>query len=314
MATHETNSSPSADGQLDSSHTQATAVNAHHDAEPTAVEVAAKQIKQHQLQDKIDLLSIEEPLEIVIIDEKDSVIEEQSLVVTMRTPGNDLELAAGFLYTEGIIETYDQIDEIRLGGPNTGEFGLQNKVFVRLSAGHQLDLKRFQRNFYTNSSCGICGKTSIQALSMLRNPHIPPDVPRVSWSTLQKLPSALLKHQVQFSQTGGIHAAALFDVEGNILDIREDIGRHNALDKLIGAQLLNKRLPLTNTMVLVSGRAGFELIQKAVMAEIPILAAVGAPSSLALELAQEYGITLVGFLREQSFNIYNGEQRLFEGI
>ena len=261
---------------------------------------------------KEDFLSIEEPLEIVIVTppSESNDGEEQSLVVTMRTPGNDLALTAGFLFSEGIIDLPQQILSIKHHTQVSGRFNLQNKVLVELTPDHQLDLKRFQRNFYTNSACGICGKTSIDALAMLRKPTPSKSTTKITSAALRQLPQALLAHQVQFSQTGGIHAAALFDSNGLILDVQEDIGRHNALDKLIGKQFLAGNLPIKAAGVLVSGRAGFELIQKAVMAEIPLLAAVGAPSSLALDLAVEYDLTLVGFLKKGGFNLYHDANRL----
>ena len=262
-----------------------------------------------------DVLSVEEPLEIRLsLPGAGGFPDEnfiQTISLTMRTPGNDDELAAGFLLTEGVISSSSQIERIGTVGidwlPN--EFG--NAIQVTLSAGHKVDLGRLQRNFYTSSSCGICGKTSIDAvrtvaanaLSSISNLKIPRSI-------ITALPDRLRSAQAVFDKTGGLHASSLFDASGELLLVREDVGRHNALDKLIGAELLAGRLPLDNRILLVSGRASFELAQKAVMAGLPILAAVGAPSSLAVDLAREFGMTLIGFLRGNRFNIYSGAERI----
>ena len=251
-----------------------------------------------------DELAIEEPLQIQLEYSTTAGMMRKNIAVTMRTPGYDQELAAGFLFTEGIINGKDQIDSIRQSHDS------DNKITVVLKENVKPRLHHSDRNFYTTSSCGICGKVSIDAISAVSLYKDVKDVINVSASLFHKLPSLLRKQQVVFESTGGLHASALFDLEGNFILLQEDIGRHNALDKLIGAALMDDQLPLTYTILLLSGRASFELIQKAVMAGIKIVAAIGAPSSLAVELARENNITLTGFLKNERFNIYSGDERV----
>jgi FdhD protein len=220
----------------------------------------------------------------------------------MRTPGNDAELAVGFLFTEGIIKSPGQIAEVLVTDRNVASVSLVNQEGV--------DLERLERHFYMSSSCGVCGKASIEALEAAEFPMLDREQPRIDRSMVHRLPETLRARQAVFDRTGGLHAAALFDIDGNLLDVREDVGRHNALDKLIGAAFLNGLVPLNRHILLVSGRASFELVQKAVMAGIGAMAAVGAPSSLAVELALRYGMTLAGFVRNGRFNVYSGEWRL----
>ncbi|MCR9183593.1 MAG: formate dehydrogenase accessory sulfurtransferase FdhD [Flavobacteriaceae bacterium] len=243
-----------------------------------------------------DVVAVEEPLEIQV--QEFGAKGAQSISVTMRTPGNDEALALGFLFTEGLLNNYNQIKTVF-------PFG-ENKVVVQLQKGLTIELNKTERNFYTTSSCGICGKSSIEAIKTNSQFKISTPV-KPSKELLFGLQETLSNQQSLFSLTGGIHAAALFDFSGKLLLIQEDVGRHNALDKLIGEALKNEKLPLTNTLLLLSGRASFELIQKAVMAGIGIIAAVGAPSSLAVELAKEHNQTLIGFLKKDGFNVYSGE-------
>ena len=244
-----------------------------------------------------DLLAVEEPLEIRV--------NGRVASVTMRTPGNDDELAAGFLFTEGILQDALSIAAIRACGAG-------NVVRVELDAEAGVDLSRLDRHFYTSSSCGACGKTSLQALET--TPRWPIAAPSssvaVTPALILALPNALREAQTLFASTGGLHASALFDTSGRLLVLREDVGRHNALDKVIGAELLAARLPAHDRVLLVSGRASFELVQKAAMAAIPVLAAIGAPSSLAVDLARRVGMTLIGFVREGRFNVYAGAERV----
>lgn len=247
-----------------------------------------------------DVLAVEEPLEIRLGFPDGT---HKAISITMRTPGDDGELAAGFLFTEGIISSPDQIEQIRHCGDGT------NTIRVDLHDCLDLDLKRLDRNFYTTSSCGVCGKASIEALATgvkrtESDTKVTPDV-------IHSLPHRLREAQSVFDTTGGLHASALFEADGGLDIVREDVGRHNALDKVIGAKFLASKTPISNNILLVSGRASFELVQKALMAGIPILAAVGAPSSLAVELAREYGMTLIGFVRDDRFNIYCGMERVF---
>jgi FdhD protein len=245
-----------------------------------------------------DYLVGEEPLEIRV--------GARPINVTMRTPGHDLELAAGFLFTEGVIRGRDDI--ARLSRPAT-RGGKENVVRVDMRAGNTIDHTRLQRHFTANSSCGLCGKTSIDAVR-IRGIARPNPAFRVASEVLCRLPDALRANQALFGRTGGPHAAGLFDASGALLVSREDIGRHNAVYKFIGWALLDKRLPLNESVLLISGRGSFEIVQKALAAGIPVLACVSAPSSLAVQLAWEFNLTLVGFLRGKRFVIYAGEQRL----
>lgn len=249
---------------------------------------------------KEDYLAAEEPLEIRV--------GAQPLSVTMRTPGNDLELAAGFLYTEGIIERRGQILELE---ENAGETPANraNAVRARLAPEAAPDFAKMRRHFFAASSCGICGKASIDAI---RARALAPlnDGFQIDVEALTHMPEALRESQAVFGRTGGLHAAALFDAEGKLLVMREDIGRHNAVDKVVGWALLKKRLPLSSTVLLVSGRGGFEIVQKAIVAGLPVVASVSAPSSLAVQLARELRQTLIGFLRGRRFVIYSCEERI----
>jgi FdhD protein len=251
-----------------------------------------------------DQVAVEEPLEIQLAYSTVTGRMQKSIAVTMRTPGNDEELAAGFLFTEGIIKNKEAIHEIKLLSFD------ENRALVTLRENIQPLLVNMSRNFYSTSSCGICGKSSIEAIRTVSYYGDEKDAIFIHASVLYQLQDNLKKQQVVFEYTGGIHASALFSLEGNFIMLREDVGRHNALDKIIGAALIGGRLPLSNYILFLSGRASFELVQKAVMAGIKIIAAVGAPSSLAVELAKEAGITLIGFLRDGSFNSYSGYQRI----
>ncbi len=248
-----------------------------------------------------DILVTEEPLEIRLGHGPLEDRKEFRLSVTMRTPGHDEELALGFLFTEGIITGPEQVLRAEHCG-NVKEEERGNVIRAELHPSMELDPANWQRNFYTSSSCGVCGKTSIDAVRTQCARPITPFGP-IDPKVITALPGRMREAQTLFKHTGGIHAAALFDREGELLILREDVGRHNAVDKVIGAALAN-RLPAANCMLLVSGRAGFELVQKSVVAGIPLMAAVGAPSSLAVKLAEESGLTLIGFLRGERFNVY----------
>ncbi len=258
---------------------------------------------------RADQLAVEEPLEIRLIFGPPSGRCEQSISITMRTPGHDAELAAGFLLGEGIIAAGRNIETIRHCGP-ASEAGSFNAVRVELRADVAVDLQRLERHFYTTSSCGVCGKSSLEALEVKAAPLAAAERFRISAAAIHRLPKKLRESQEVFERTGGLHAAALFDAAGQLTEIREDVGRHNAVDKLVGSQLLAGQIPIADRGLLVSGRASFELMQKAIVAGIPLLAAVGAPSSLAVELALRFGATLIGFVRDERFNVYSGEQRI----
>jgi FdhD protein len=256
-----------------------------------------------------DFVATEEPLEIRLEYTAAGKRVERSISITMRTPGNDEELAVGFLLSEGIIREPGDVTLVRPCGPPAPN-GLINVVRVELAEGVDFDLDRLERHFYTSSSCGVCGKASLDAVRVQGRFDIAAFDFQVSAASLEGLPDALVAEQAVFEQTGGLHASGLFDATGQIMAVREDVGRHNALDKLIGSRLMRDEIPLSAHGIMVSGRASFELMQKAMMAGCPLLAAVGAPSSLAVELAQEFGITLVGFLKRDRFNIYSRPDRV----
>ena len=257
-----------------------------------------------------DQLAVEEPLEIRLAYQADGQRVQRSISVTMRTPGHDAELAVGFLLGEGIIRGQDDIARVHPCGPGVGPFHLHNVVRVELQTDVGVDMKRLERHFYTTSSCGVCGKTSLEALHVSPGFELSLEDPVVSAETIHRLPHQLRQSQAIFDHTGGLHGAGLFTACGELVGLREDVGRHNAVDKLIGAEVLAGRVPLLDRIILVSGRASFELVQKAVMAGIPVMVAVGAPSSLAVELACRFKMTLVGFARDNRFNVYSGEWRL----
>jgi FdhD protein len=257
-----------------------------------------------------DSLAIEEPLEIRLEYGSRNQRIAQSISITMRTPGYDFDLAAGFLFTEGIIRDGKDIEGIHYCGPEPRENAFTNTVRVDLAPTVSIDMGRLKRHFYTSSSCGVCGKSSIEALrTQSRFANADSDF-KMGAELIHQLPERLRKSQGIFDSTGGLHASALFSSSGELLLLREDVGRHNALDKLIGHALLKNMLPLNHFLLLVSGRASFELIQKASMAGIGIFAAVGAPSSLAVELAKDTNMTLLGFVRNDRFNIYANESRI----
>jgi FdhD protein len=274
------------------------------------VEVAVQKAIGPNLAARPDELAVEEPLEIRLDYAEGGRRVQRSISITMRTPGEDAELAAGFLLSEGIVHGPSDIVSVRPCGPAVGALKLHNVVRVELHAGVGVDLKRLERHFYTTSSCGVCGKTSLEALQVGSVREFDLAGPILAMETVHGLPLKLRQAQAVFDHTGGLHGAALFSAAGDLLALREDVGRHNAVDKLIGSQLLAGRLPLLDKVILVSGRASFELMQKALMAGIPILVAVGAPSSLAVELARRFKMTLIGFARDGQFNVYSGEERL----
>ncbi|OCA72529.1 formate dehydrogenase family accessory protein FdhD [Chryseobacterium artocarpi] len=251
-----------------------------------------------------DDISVEEPLEIRISYGKDQR-ETKNISVTMRTPGNDAELAAGFLFTEGIISGYNQIKNIDHPSAECS-INRENVIEVEMADDFVPQLKNADRNFYTTSSCGVCGKGSIESIKTVSTfQNIEQEQQAITLQKIYQLSENLQSFQNNFSATGGIHASGIFDFNGNLLALREDVGRHNALDKLIGHTLFTGQLPLKDHILVLSGRASFELIQKAAMAGISIVAAIGAPSSLAVDLAKEFNMTLLGFLRDNRFNIYN---------
>ena len=257
-----------------------------------------------------DHVAVEEPLEIRLGYSTPDGRASRSISITMRTPGNDRELAAGFLFTEAIVERAEDIASIDVCGPPAPDSGNHNVIRVELAAEVNVDLGKLQRHFYTTSSCGVCGKTSLDALRVGGAEPVDDSGPAFPRDVLIGMPDALRAAQHTFDATGGLHAAAAFNSTGDLLVTMEDVGRHNAVDKVIGSLLLNNNLPAKELGLMVSGRASFELMQKTLVAGMPLLAAVSAPSSLAVQLAREFNMTLIGFLRGDTFNIYSGEQRI----
>jgi FdhD protein len=272
---------------------------AKHETRKISIKRAPTQPHSHHHHSFEDHLAVEEPLEIRIHDEPVSI--------TMRTPGDDFALAAGFLYSEGLLHNSKEIGTLRYC-ENTEKPDLKNIVNITYATGHKPDLTRLKRNFYATSSCGICGKASIEQIKTLSKPIS--SKLKVTLDVIYGLGHSLRKAQTLFEKTGGLHAAGVFDEHGVLFTLHEDVGRHNAVDKAIGHMLLQERSPLDHHILMVSGRASFEIMQKAVMARMPIVCAVSAPSSLAVELAREFGVTLVGFLREDDFNVYTHAERI----
>ena len=257
-----------------------------------------------------DLISIEEPLEITIKFKNKEIWKENIISITMRTPGNDEDLVRGFLFNERIIEKIEYIDKIESVGENVGQYSLKNKIIATINNSENVDIDKIKRNFLTNSSCGVCGKTSLDSLEVIKKDKILKSLPKVSHEIIMKSPTTLRENQPEFSKTGGIHASGLFSDNGNVVAIKEDVGRHNALDKLIGYALEKKLLNPSNQFLTCSGRLNFELVQKALMSNIGILIGVGAPTSLAIDLANKFNMTLVGFVKQDGFNIYSNKERI----
>ena len=257
-----------------------------------------------------DHISVEEPLEMSLKFKKEDKWNLESISITMRTPGNDEDLVSGFLYNERIIENINEIEKIEKQGETVGDYNLKNKIEVTINNIKNLDIGKIKKNFITNSSCGVCGKTSLDSIEVLKKHKIELSYPKVDYNIIFKSPEFLQNNQSEFSKTGGIHASALIDIKGDVVAIREDVGRHNALDKLIGHALKNKIIKPENQFIACSGRLNFELVQKALMSNIGLMAGVGAPTSLAIDLAKRFNMTLVGFVKQDSFNIYSNKERI----
>lgn len=277
-------------------------------ANPSAIPLSIKRYGPDKFSEELDVVAVEEPLEIRLGFGAENTREQKSLSITMRTPGHDFELVLGFLFTEGIIAGMDDVRHIEYCTDQFGE-KCQNIVRVEIRPEIRLDWEQFQRHFYTNSSCGICGKASIESLEQMHLSESKSEV-TIGAKSILGLIDKMREAQGVFEHTGGLHAAAIFDANGNLIYSREDIGRHNALDKVIGAALFKNLLPLDENLVMLSGRSCFELIQKSIAASIPIVVSVGAPSSLAVETATKFGISLIGFTKRQSFNIYSKSERI----
>ena len=257
-----------------------------------------------------DSISIEEPLEITIKFKEKETWTENTISITMRTPGNDEDLVRGFLFNERIIEKIEYIDKIESVGEIVGQYNLKNKIIATINNSENVDIDKIKRNFLTNSSCGVCGKTSLDSLEIIKKDKILKSQPKISHEIIMKSPTTLRENQSEFSKTGGIHASGLFSDKGDVVAIKEDVGRHNALDKLIGYVLEKKLLNPSNQFLTCSGRLNFELVQKALMSNIGVLIGVGAPTSLAIDLANKFDMTLVGFVKRDSFNIYSNKERI----
>ena len=257
-----------------------------------------------------DHISVEEPLEMSLKFKKDGNWNTENISITMRTPGNDENLISGFLYNERIIENINEIEKVEKKGEIVGDYNLQNKIEATINNINNLDIGKIKRNFITNSSCGVCGKTSLDSIEVIKTKKIDLSAPKIDYSIILKSPEFLRSNQSEFSKTGGIHASALINSKGEVIAIREDVGRHNALDKLIGHALKNNIIKPENQFIACSGRLNFELVQKALMSNIGLMAGVGAPTSLAIDLAKRFNMTLVGFVKQDSFNIYSNKERI----
>ncbi len=267
-------------------------------------------LKNNNTEEIKDSVSIEEPLEMILKFMKSGKWQTENISITMRTPGNDEDLIAGFLYNEKIVDNIEQIKKIEKKGEIVGDYNLQNKIEATINNIKNIDIGKLKRNFLTNSSCGVCGKTSLDSLEIIKSNKLDLSFPKINKKVILNSPKLLINEQSEFSKTGGIHASALIDKSGKVIATREDVGRHNALDKLIGHVQKNKLIDNHSQFIACSGRLNFELIQKGLMSNIGIMAGVGAPTSLAVDLAKRFGMTLLGFVKKESFNIYTNKERI----
>ena len=266
--------------------------------------------KENKTDEVKDYVSVEEPLEMNLQFKKNSNWHTENISITMRTPGNDEDLVAGFLFNERIIENVNQIIKIEKQGELVGDYNIQNKIRARIDNIKNIDIGKLKRNFMTNSSCGVCGKTSLDTVEVIKNDKLNISFPKIKKKIIMKSPELLISEQSEFSKTGGIHASSLIDVSGKVIVTREDVGRHNALDKLIGYAHKKKLIDNHSQFIACSGRLNFELVQKGLMSNIGVMAGVGAPTSLAIDLAKRFNMTLVGFVKQDSFNIYSNKERI----
>ena len=257
-----------------------------------------------------DLISIEEPLEISIKYKDQNELVTNSLSITMRTPGHDEDLVRGFLFNEQIIQDLNEIESIESIGKKVGQYKIQNKILITLNNSKNINISKIKRDFLTNSSCGVCGKSSLDALEIIKKEKTFKDEPKLVKEVIIRSPLVLRQNQSEFSKTGGIHASGLFSSDGKLISLREDVGRHNALDKMIGNALNKNQIQPKNQFVTCSGRLNFELVQKVLMTNIGLMIGVGAPTSLAIDLANRFDMTLIGFVKEDSFNIYTNNQKV----
>ena len=264
----------------------------------------------NNFKDVEDLVSIEEPLEISLKYKEEDKWIEQTLSITMRTPGNDKDLVRGFLFNEQIIKSINDIDSIESYGDKVGQYKIQNKILATLNNSENVDISKIKRDFLTNSSCGVCGKSSLDALEIIKTTKTNASEPKILKDVIIQSPDSLRQGQSEFSKTGGIHASGLFNSDGKLIALREDVGRHNALDKLIGCALEKKQFDPKDQFITCSGRLNFELVQKVLMTDIGVMIGVGAPTSLAIDLANKFDITLIGFVKRDSFNIYTNNKKV----
>jgi FdhD protein len=257
-----------------------------------------------------DLISIEEPLEISLKYKDENNWITQNLSITMRTPGDDENLVRGFLFNEQIVQDIKDIDSIESYGKKVGQYNIQNKILATLNNSQNVNISKIKRDFLTNSSCGVCGKSSLDALEIIKKDKTNSVEPQISKEVIIESPNILKNNQSEFSKTGGIHASGLFSRNGQLIDLKEDVGRHNALDKLVGSILIKEKLDPKNQFITCSGRLNFELVQKVLMTNIGIMIGVGAPTSLAIDLANKFDMTLIGFVKRDSFNIYTNNKKV----
>ena len=264
----------------------------------------------NKFQEKEDVVSIEEPLEISLKFKQSNKWISKNLSITMRTPGHDEDLVRGFLFNEQIVENIKDIISIDFIGKKVGQYNIQNKILITLNNSKNINISKIKRDFLTNSSCGVCGKSSLDALEIIKKEKVSNIEPKLSKETIIRSPSILRDNQSEFSKTGGIHASGLFSSDGKLISLREDVGRHNALDKMIGNALYKNQINPQNQFITCSGRLNFELVQKVLMTNIGLMIGVGAPTSLAIDLANRFDMTLIGFVKEDSFNVYTNNQKV----
>ena len=257
-----------------------------------------------------DLVSIEEPLEISLKFKENDKWITKNLSITMRTPGNDKDLVRGFLFNEQIVENIKDIDSIESYGEKVGQYNIQNKILATLNNSKNVNISKIKRDFLTNSSCGVCGKSSLDALEIIKKDKTDPKEPKISKEVIFSSPNILKTNQSEFTKTGGIHASGLFNNKGELINLKEDVGRHNALDKLIGSSMIKNQIDPKIQFITCSGRLNFELVQKVLMTNIGLMIGVGAPTSLAIDLANKFDMTLIGFVKKDSFNVYTNNKKI----
>ena len=267
-------------------------------------------IKENKIEEIKDHVSVEEPLEMNLRFNKNGNWQTENLSITMRTPGDDEDLITGFLFNEKIIENISQLVKVKKQGNKVGDYNIQNKIEATINSNKKIDIGKLKRNFLTNSSCGVCGKTTLDTVEIIKNEKLNLSFPKIKKEIIMKSSELLLSEQAEFSKTGGIHASSLIDDSGKVIVTREDVGRHNALDKLIGYSHKNKLIDNNSQFIASSGRLNFELVQKGLMSDIGVMAGVGAPTTLAVDLAKRFGMTLLGFVKNNSFNIYTNKERI----